>query len=81
MAAGNFFGGAFFGGGFFGPISNIPIPTTPRLQGGSPGIGIDPRYSSLTKTRNLPGMRDIIEADDERIVQAVSDLFTKGTLH
>ena len=74
----NFFGGSFFGGGFFGQGTETQLPDqTPR---GGPGGYASNKYSSLTRTRDLPGLKTMIEADDEMIVKAALELLTKRTL-
>ena len=66
--------------GYITVASGLPgLNQTPSGSwgGGPPGL----RVSSLTRTRDFPGMRKIIEEDDERIVQDLMEELTKGTVH
>lgn len=56
-------------------VEEIPEPRS----GGSGFLG--PRYSSLTRTMMFPGMKEIIEADDEIVLRTIIQAVTKGMLH
>lgn len=73
----NFFGGAFFGAGFFGPGVDDNAPKPDQTPRGGPGGYASPKHSSLTRTRDLPGMKKMIEDDDERVIRAVTEEFLR----
>lgn len=73
-------GGATAPGVFVPPIPPTPQSPTPQNMGGGTGL-VDPRYSSLTRTWHMPGMRDIIERDDQEILEVIMIAVTKGLLH
>lgn len=57
-----------------------PIPPIPPNMGGGTGF-IDSRITSLMRTRHMPGMREIIEKDDEIILEVIVMAVTKDMLH
>lgn len=76
---------AFWVGGATAPRPGTapPIPPTPQIppnMGGGTGF-IDPRVTSLMRTRHMPGMREIIEKDDEIILEVIVMAVTKDMLH
>lgn len=68
-----------------GPATPTPTPTpTPPLvvvtQSGGGGP-ISPRYTSLTKTKHFPGMKEVISRDDEEILSIIAQALTNRILH
>lgn len=50
------------------------------MSGGGSGWA-NPKLSSLTRTWNLPGMRSVIEKEDELIVDTILMAVVNETLH
>jgi hypothetical protein len=75
----------------FRPLSSEapPIPPIPPEPGelpvhlsggGGGGAGLNPYLSGLTKTYRMPGMREIIQREDDEILAVIMAAVTKGTL-
>jgi hypothetical protein len=79
---------AFWVGGAAAPTGFIPPPPVvvpppifPVTGGGAPGGYPGLKVSSLVRTWDMPGMRQIIEADDEIVLKVIMEAVTNGRLH
>ncbi len=60
----------------------VPTPSPASLPAAVPasyGVGgsLPSKISSLSRTRDLPGMKHLIEKDDERIILATVEAFLR----
>lgn len=63
-------------------VTSSSVTPAPRaaVQVGAGGA-LNPRYNPFTKTHELPGMREIIEADDEQVLRVLMEAVVKDKIH
>lgn len=65
----------------FGPPPPPPPPPPKFVTPTGGGGALDPRWTSLTKAKYFPGIREMIEKDDQLILDVILMAITKDILH
>lgn len=77
------FNASVFNNAAFNTVASQPASSTPQVLPISVGGAgwANPKLSSLTRTWNLPGVREILEKEDELIIETIAMAVINETIH